>query len=401
MKNSIWWGPPKKFSTIIEERKVSWLELFYDLVYVIVISRITHYLAQNPGLEGLMDYGLLFIMIFWGWLNGSLYYDLHGTLGIRTRLMMLWQMMAVAALAVALNSSATLFGTKIISALIFLQLYITYLWWSVGIYDKNHRKLNVPYTVSYLAALALIVSTQFIPPHYIKVVFGVSLLFNFLPSFLSPLWAGKKNSNLTLSSGMVERLGLLIIIVFGEAILGVINGTGAVSGMDIYLWLCFGLGILVVFSLWWIFFALIADREVKRGLIKGQTITVLYIPALASLGIAGATFSGLIDSIDVHEVHPHLVAIKILFGTSLSVFLLSICAISRYLQYPKEYEGAHRILVPLIVSVSILIILETIYFNTLPLWLYLSFIFCALAAIIVTITRLWFKVEIKRLESKN
>jgi low temperature requirement protein LtrA len=66
-------GPPKKFSASVAERRISWLELFYDLVYVIVISRVTHYLALHPGRAGLFDYAYLFAMIFWGWYNGSMH----------------------------------------------------------------------------------------------------------------------------------------------------------------------------------------------------------------------------------------------------------------------------------------------------------------------------------------
>src|SRR5687768_1331752 len=89
-KVNIWWGPPRKFDPRIAERKISWLELFYDLVYVIAIARITHHLAEHPSWHGLADYAYLFIMIFWGWINGSLYHDLHGSPGIRTRFMTLW-----------------------------------------------------------------------------------------------------------------------------------------------------------------------------------------------------------------------------------------------------------------------------------------------------------------------
>src|SRR6188472_4397035 len=101
---NIWWGPPRKFAYHIEERKISWLELFYDLVYVIVISRATHLLAGHTDWDGLSKFIYLFLMIFWGWANGSQYHDLHGSPGIRTRFMTLWQMMAVAILAVGLNS---------------------------------------------------------------------------------------------------------------------------------------------------------------------------------------------------------------------------------------------------------------------------------------------------------
>jgi low temperature requirement protein LtrA len=38
--NNLWWGPPKKISADFQERKISWLELFFDLVYVIAIMTI-------------------------------------------------------------------------------------------------------------------------------------------------------------------------------------------------------------------------------------------------------------------------------------------------------------------------------------------------------------------------
>src|ERR1700761_942862 len=104
--NNIWWGPPRKFSEKLRERKISWLELFFDLVYAIVISRATRQLATNTTAEGILDYAYLFVLIFWGWYNGSQYHDVHGSEGIRTRLTTLWQIMIVAALAVTLNSSA-------------------------------------------------------------------------------------------------------------------------------------------------------------------------------------------------------------------------------------------------------------------------------------------------------
>jgi len=323
-KNNIWWGPPKKFSTTIEERKISWLELFYDLVYVIVISRNTHLLAMNPGVEGIIDYLLLFVMIFWGWINGSMYHDLHGSLGIRTRFMTLWQMMVVAALAVTMRDPSSVFIFRVTIALIFLQVYITYLWWSVGIYDKNHRRLNVPYTVCYLVALTLISVTLFVPQPYKRILFGIALVFDYLPPFFAGSLLGRRHLNLSLSPSMVERLGLFTIILFGEVILGVINGTSQVEILNGRVWGCFGMGILVVFALWWIFFSVIADREVQTGFLKGQVMSILYIPALSSLGIVGVTFAGLIDTLNSQSQPEHSFLIKALFGVSLSIFLIII-----------------------------------------------------------------------------
>jgi low temperature requirement protein LtrA len=91
-------------------------------VYVIVISRITHILASHTDQHGLNLFIYLFLMAFWGWANGSQYHDLHGSPGIRTRFMTLWQMMAVAILAVGLNSQDEhLFFIRVTIGLIILQ----------------------------------------------------------------------------------------------------------------------------------------------------------------------------------------------------------------------------------------------------------------------------------------
>ncbi|MBK9984841.1 MAG: low temperature requirement protein A [Saprospiraceae bacterium] len=100
-----------------------------------------------------------------------------------------------------------------------------------------------------------------------------------------------------MSSSMMERMGLITIIVFGEAILGVTSGVTGMEDMNALIWANFGLGILVVFMLWWIFFALIADRESKRGFLTGQTMLILFIPVLASLGMTGASFPGVIEGL--------------------------------------------------------------------------------------------------------
>lgn len=41
-------GAPKNFLERKHERKIGWLELFYDLVYVAEISQLTHHLAIHP-----------------------------------------------------------------------------------------------------------------------------------------------------------------------------------------------------------------------------------------------------------------------------------------------------------------------------------------------------------------
>jgi low temperature requirement protein LtrA len=50
------WRPPRAHGEIIEDRSVSFLELFYDLVFVVVIARASHTLAHHVSWRGLGEY---------------------------------------------------------------------------------------------------------------------------------------------------------------------------------------------------------------------------------------------------------------------------------------------------------------------------------------------------------
>jgi len=393
---NIWWGPPKKFSTHIAERKISWLELFYDLVYVIVISKITHYLAEHPGTSGILDYGYLFAMTFWGWYNGSMHHDLHGSPGIRTRFMTLWQMMAVGALAVTLDSPPESILNRTTIAIMFLQLFITYLWWSVGIYDKQHRKFNLPYTFWFLTAFVLLIITFWVPFPYKRIIFWVALVINYLPFALTARRLEKDNTDYTLSSNMSERLGLFTIIIFGEAILGVINSVSHSAVLDIYIGLYFGLGILIIFALWWIFFSTIADRECKKGMWAGNAISILYLPTLASLSMIGAAFPALMENITTRE-NCFSNPLQFIFGTSISLFLCCVTAISRFLIYPPEYEKSKKMVQLFLILIGAINLLLMFLFPVLPILFYLLCVFISLMVVIVLITSNWFRIELNRL----
>ena len=393
-KNNLWWGPPKKFSTGTAERKISWLELFYDLVYVIVISRITQHFALHPDTGGFIYYVFLFGMIFWGWLNGSMYYDLHGTPGIRTNLTTLWQMLAVAALAVTLNFQHDKNYFYLTAALAFLQGYITYLWWSVGIYDQNHRKLNIPISICYILNLLLLIATLYIPEPYKTPVYWLILLINYLPPFFIHKIMKRDREELSLSQSMTERLGLFTIIVFGEVILGVINGMHGSDGKSSLMWAAFVLAILIVFSLWLIFFSLVADRECKPGFLTGQYFQLLFLPALLSLGIVGSSFYILLPQDPGTD--PQLMEnTRLYFGGSIAVFLLCLNRLTCFLVYEKKYGDNRKFFAVILVLPALLIAGLTVIFLHRSMLNYLLLVFAVMLAMIIAITYSWYRTEIK------
>ncbi len=388
-KTPVWWGAPKKFSEKREERKISWLELFYDLVYVIAISRITHHLAVHHTLSGLLDYTYFFGMIFWGWVNGSLHHDMHGTSGLRTSLMTLWQMMIVAALVITVSSSPEHLVFNATIAVMAMQLFITYLWWSVGIYDKEHRKLNTPYTVFYLTSFALMFLTLFLQQPYVRIVFYIALLLNYLPPFMSFFTMRKRDIEFNLSSSMTERLGLFTIIIFGEVVLGIVNGVIDLNILNLDIWLCFGLALLIVFALWWLFFTLISDQSCKKGIIKSSLMEIIYIPTLMALGIIALSFSGLFQSfLPVQNIPMNLV--KMGFGISTAVFIGGITLLLSLLEYPPHYLAFKKKIQQLLFASIALLLTITFAELQLSLFAYLFIILSILLIVIGLLNMIWY-----------
>ncbi|MEP7197355.1 MAG: low temperature requirement protein A [Saprospiraceae bacterium] len=378
--NKNWWGAPKKFSSDFEERKISWLELFYDLVYVIAISKITHNLALNFSASGFLDYIYSFGLLFWGWYNGSMYHELHGSKGLRTYLMTFWQIIIIAAVVVTLSSSPEKMLHNVTIAIMVMQVYITYIWWSVGIYDKEHRKLNKYFTFSFLFSLALMFATFYVHQPYLRIIFYLSLIINYLPPFLIVPQFKKRGLEFNLSTSMSERLGLFAIIMFGEVVLGVIHGVSEFNELDVFIWLKFGLALFVVFAIWWLFFAMIADREIEKGMTNANLIPLIYIPTLMALGVIGVSFSKLL-----HEAGHIEDNNNIIFAIALAIFLLGIVSISKRTIH-EQYDNITKNRSLTVISITtIFIFILSLFYSQLGILVYLLILLTILISTIITI----------------
>lgn len=390
--NSEWWGAPKKFNTEDYERRITWLELFYDLVYVLVIAKLTHNLSHDLSWHGLIDYCFFFTMVFWSWLNGSLYHDLHGAEGLRTRLMTLWQILIAAALIITLGNHSETFLRNNILCLIIMQVFITYQWWSIGIYDPLHRRLNRPYTIFFLISLSLLFAGLFIPSPLNYLFLFTALILNLAPPFLLSFIVKRESMNLQISRSMTERLGQVTIILFGEVIAGVINGAGSEPNFSLKYWLNFVLAIAIVFALWWLFFTLVSDRKCKRGFLQSSTLELIYVPTLIALGLLGLGFYLLFTRF--YSAGESVIAPQIIIGGAIALFFFCIFLISYLLEYPEQYQNLKkRVQFNLFVFAIFFSVLITILsYLKMPLF---GFLLLVLTLIIIEITYLnylWYAV---------
>jgi low temperature requirement protein LtrA len=335
-KHDLWWGPPRYFADRQHERKIGWLELFYDLVFVAAISQLTHQLSEHPSWP-VAGYGFLcFSLVFWAWTNGSQYYDLHGSDGIRTRMLVFLQVLAIAAVAIAIPSAFAGRIRGLALAFAFSQGIVTYLWWSVGFYDPSHRVFSKYFTACYLIGLGLLIASAFCTPGEALVLWIAALLFDMAPPLVG--WRTivgvlrERGQVFSASAAIVERFGLFTIIVLAETIVGTVAGVTEAKHHSATAWTAAALALFLSFLLWSLYFDMTSEQETKPGYHNLQTLIFLHFPLLAALSAVGACVKVLIG----HMRGTLPAAVPWLFCLSLAAIQFAIVGITRIMLEDEE-----------------------------------------------------------------
>ena len=96
------WLRPPRLRTLEHdgERHASWLELFFDLVFVVAIAKLSHELVLDHDLGGFLRFLALFVPVFVAWQGFSFYADRFDSDDLPFRLALFAGMLAIATLAV-------------------------------------------------------------------------------------------------------------------------------------------------------------------------------------------------------------------------------------------------------------------------------------------------------------
>jgi len=356
-----WWGSPADFNQRKHERKISWLELFYDLVYVAAIAQLTHHLAEHPEWKEAGFSFLLFSMIFWSWVNGSQYYDLHGNDSIRTRLFTFFQMLAVAAVAITIPDAFEGHQQSFAISFAVVQTVITYLWWSVGLYDPSHRVFNKFYTINYVTAFILLILSIFTSYQTAIFLWMIVLLLNVTPSLTGARTIVRvlkqRGQVFSASETLVERFGLFTIIVLAESILGIVSGIAEIKDKHPAAWIAFIIGILIAFLLWSLYFDMTSEQETKSGYNYLQWLIFMHYPLLAAFGVLGACIKVILLDMraDLHR------EVQWMFCTALGSILFLIASIAKIMKEEEEDRTYIRPVSRLLIITGLMILLIPVF----------------------------------------
>ncbi len=268
------WLPPRAHGDVIEDRTVSFLELFYDLVYVVVIAQATHTLADDPTWQKGGQFVVIFSLIWIAWLNGTLYYDLHGREDGRTRFFVFVQMGLLALLAVFTGHAADDTGSEFAIVYTLYLLVLAYLWWTVRRVDSDeYNRLTGQYLVANAVAIVIMGTSIFLDDQA-RVTLWTLFVVGYL---LANIVINARTEILAdITDSTVERFGLFTIIVLGEVVVGVVDGMSEVE-IDALAVVTALLGLCVGFALWWTYFDFAGRRLPRRTSLSQMQWTTYFL----------------------------------------------------------------------------------------------------------------------------
>jgi len=366
----LWWQPPRRAGDRIEHRQVTFLELFYDLVYVALVAELSHSLSINIGWAGLGRFAFLFIIIWWAWLNGSLYHDLHGNNDIRTRVFTFLQMFTVVAMAVFAHDALGESSVGFALACAAFQLILTYMWWRTGVYDADHRPLTRPYVASYLLSTALFTGSVLVAPPARFYLWSLALLLSLLAPLywrlrrVSPEVQAQIDLSMDISDSLVERFGLFTIIVLGEVIIGIVSGVNEHYVLTWQVGIIAALSMMIAIGLWWIYFDLISHHHPHRNM--GIVFIWLYLHLFLTIGITAVGASLL--NVVKHAGESLADEVRWLLLAATAMTLIATALLTRTTQILPEHQRIHDIgRRGLYISASLIIALGFIPLNAIAL----------------------------------
>ncbi len=293
MRNRWFHRPLLHSPTLGVEKKVTWLELFYDLIFVAAFIQLGNGLSHHITPGGVALFAGMFVPLWISWTGFTFFENRYSVDDFLHRAMVLAQMAAVGGMAISAPGvlDGDFFPFAIWAGIAQGMVALMYL----------RAYLQEPHGRDYARYWGLV----FAIGSAIWLATGTAMSMDVLPLPIGAILCGA--ATLAILAGPLnrrsralseefpidfehlgERYGLLTIIVLGESFVKVLSELAMQQeGMSLYL--DGGIVLLITCGIWWIYFDDVAGAEVREG--PGKWIVWLYshVPlqiAVTATGVA-------------------------------------------------------------------------------------------------------------------
>jgi low temperature requirement protein LtrA len=293
--------PPKLISkSNVSGRHATWLELFYDLVFVVAIAQITHDLSHHLTSMNMGKSIGLFLPVWWIWAGHTVYATRFDTDDVVYRMFTFIQMFCVAVIGVQLHQftheAANGYALAYIVARTGLLLMLARAHWHISD-TRNATKL---YLIGFTFGVFFWIASLFVDGYAKYLLWSIGLAVDFITPWIG-WWHGFLKKIPVDASHVPERFGLLNIIVLGETVVAVVAGVSEVEwSMRVLLVALLGFGVAV--SIWWMYFSYLEDVLGKMDLGSGQPYIYSHLPFIIGIAATGIGIEHVIISAEHGEL---------------------------------------------------------------------------------------------------
>jgi low temperature requirement protein LtrA len=244
-------------ATLREGERVTPLELFFDLVFVLAITQCTALMSHDPTWSGLAQGLLVLGMLWWAWTG---YAWLTSVLDPEEGAVRLVMFGAMAALLLVSLCVPDAFGSL---ALAFALIYGVVRAAHIGLFmlaspeDDGLRHSVLGLAASSAVAVALLALASLFDGLAQGALWALALLLD----MGGPYFFGSEGWKLA-PEHFAERHGLIVIIALGESIVAI--GVGASHALDLGIGTAAVLGVALTAAMWWVYFDIVAIVSARR-----------------------------------------------------------------------------------------------------------------------------------------
>lgn len=270
-------------------RHSTWLEAFFDLIFVVTIDDVTHLLSHTH--EGHLDpiqfwkFVLIFVPLWWVWSSHTMYANRFDADDRKHRLATLFIMFLLVIIAGLINQRFT----TSFAAIVVCYAGSKYIIAGMYFVSKYRHKESVALTtavgwVIVAGSTISLASILFEAPQryavfYLGILFDLAAFIFFLRHRLAVIPVHAEH--------LIERVGLLTIIILGESVSSLSTGLAHINWTPERL-LTATTGFVMIAAIWWVYFdsfPLLTKQKLATGhsVLYSHFFVFIGLSILASL----------------------------------------------------------------------------------------------------------------------
>ncbi|WP_239618539.1 low temperature requirement protein A [Cohnella mopanensis] len=272
------------------EKKVTWLELFYDLLFVAAVSKASHVLLHvDHGLipvEYLSKFVLIFVPIWWAWVGQSLFVNRFGRDTVSHRIFLILQLFFVLIMTASLSVNFDQHYIPFFVGYVGLRAMTAIQYLSVNKKEDTNRKNTARYLGSrFWIGLAISSLSLFFDSWIRYVVLYAGIIVDILLPIIGRKYLVKSPIN---THHLIERFSLFTLILLGEAVISILT----VLQSTHWTWQSIAFAsitFLLIIAMWWQYFDNIEKKVNKTIETAGQTIIYGHLFIYLSMSMIAAS----------------------------------------------------------------------------------------------------------------